>query len=42
MSAAERKEWKRLSRLWAHGRATRAQIMRCMELDRKAACGGEV
>jgi hypothetical protein len=32
----ERKELERLHRLWATGKATRAQMLRCMELDRKA------
>lgn len=31
----ERVERLRLSRLWATGRATRRQMFRCMELDRK-------
>lgn len=30
-------EHKRLLDLWACGKATKAQILRCMELDRKAA-----
>jgi hypothetical protein len=41
MTATERKEWRRLSRLWAQSRATKSQILRCMELDRKAS-GGEI
>ena len=36
MTAAERKEHNKLSRLWATKRATTAQIKRCMELDRQA------
>jgi len=36
MTDKERKEWDRLSRLWATGRATKKQILRCMELDRRA------
>lgn len=37
MTAKERREWKRLQRLWATSTATKAQMLRCMELDRKAA-----
>jgi Ser/Thr protein kinase RdoA (MazF antagonist) len=37
MTQAEIEEWERLSHLWATRRATKKQIMRCMELDRKAA-----
>jgi hypothetical protein len=33
--AREKREHKRLLRLWATGRATRKQIERCMELDRR-------
>lgn len=36
MTTKERKEWLRLHRLWATGKATRRQMLRCMELDRKA------
>lgn len=36
MTPKERKEWERLSRLWACRRATKKQILRCMELDRRA------
>ncbi len=36
MTTKERKEWIRLSRLWAMQKATKKQIERCMELDRKA------
>ncbi len=36
MSEREQKEHARLLRLWASGKATRKQIERCMELDRKA------
>jgi hypothetical protein len=28
-------EFERLQNLWATGRATKTQILRCMELDRK-------
>lgn len=31
------KEHKRLLRLWATGRATMKQMLRCMELDRRMA-----
>lgn len=37
MSRAEKREHDRLCRLWATGKATKKQILRCMELDRKAA-----
>lgn len=37
MTAKEEREHARLLRLWATGRATRKQIERCMELDRKTA-----
>jgi len=37
MTAKERREHAKLRRLWAAQRATQAQILRCMELDRKAA-----
>lgn len=30
------KEYERLAKLWAYGKATPAQIKRCMELDRAA------
>jgi hypothetical protein len=33
----EEREHRRLLRLWATGRATRKQIDRCMELDRREA-----
>lgn len=36
MNAKERAEHARLLALWARGRATRKQVMRCMELDSKA------
>lgn len=36
MSTKERKEHSKLLRLWATRRATRKQMLRCMELDRKA------
>jgi hypothetical protein len=36
LSALERAEHKRLSRLWAVGKATRRQMDRCMELDRRS------
>jgi hypothetical protein len=36
MSGKEISERARLARLWATGRATKAQILRCMALDRKA------
>lgn len=36
MNARERKEYRRLLRLWATGRATMRQMRRCMELDRRA------
>jgi hypothetical protein len=36
MSEREVKEWDRLSTRWALGRATKSEIIRCMELDRKA------
>jgi hypothetical protein len=36
MTTRERQEWRRLSRIWAVGRASSLQIRRCMELDRKA------
>ena len=36
MTAKERKEHARLCRKWAMGKATRREIMRCMELDRKS------
>jgi len=32
----EQTEWQRLSLLWVTQRATNKQILRCMELDRKA------
>ena len=35
MTAAEVREHRRLLRRWATGKATRREIMRCMELDRK-------
>jgi hypothetical protein len=35
MTGNERRTLERLSRLWATGRATKAQILRCMELERK-------
>lgn len=37
MTKREQAEHARLLRLWATGRATRKQVLRCMELDRKAA-----
>ena len=37
MSDKEQREHAKLLHLWATGRATRKQIDRCMELDRKAA-----
>lgn len=36
MSAKERKEHERLTKLWMSRRASKAQMLRCMELDRKA------
>jgi hypothetical protein len=36
VTRAELAEHSRLLALWATGRATRAQMLRCMELDRKA------
>lgn len=36
MNLKEQKEHSRLLRLWAMGRATMKQMLRCMELDRKA------
>jgi hypothetical protein len=36
MSEKEHATHQRLLRLWAQGRATKAQMLRCMELDRKA------
>jgi hypothetical protein len=36
MSDKERKERAKLLKLWAMGKATRKQIDRCMQLDRKA------
>lgn len=38
MSAKERTEHARLQRAWATGKATKKQIMRCMELDRQVEC----
>ena len=35
--SAERKEHKKLARLWLMGRATKKQIIRCLELDAKKA-----
>lgn len=40
MSEREQKEHARLLRLWATARATRQQLERCMELDRKSASHG--
>jgi hypothetical protein len=37
MTDTERKEWRRLSRLVSRGRASRREISRFIELDRKAA-----
>ena len=37
MSLREINEHRKLTRLWATGKASRRQIERCMELDRKAA-----
>ncbi len=36
MTAKERLEHTRLQRSWATGKATKKQVMRCMELDRQA------
>lgn len=36
MSTKERKEHIRLGRLWLTRKATKREIVRCMELDRKA------
>lgn len=36
MSERERKEWDRLSSKWALGRASKSEIIRCIELDKKA------
>lgn len=38
MTSKERTEHTRLQRAWATGKATKKQIMRCMELDRQAEC----
>jgi len=35
MSENEKKEHDRLQILWATGKATKSQIIKCMELDRK-------
>ena len=35
MTEKERTEHSRLQRAWATGKATKKQIMRCMELDRQ-------
>lgn len=37
MTDKERQEHDKLRELWATQQATRKQILRCMELDRKAA-----
>ena len=37
MTSKERNEHARLLALWACLKATKAQILRCIELDRKAA-----
>lgn len=37
MTEKERKEHEKLSRLWATRKATKRQILRCIELSRKAA-----
>ncbi len=37
LSDKEEREHAKLSRLWATGRASRRQIERCMELDRRIA-----
>lgn len=37
MTLCEQKEHAKLTRLWATWKATRMQILRCMELDRKSA-----
>ena len=36
MSEQEKKERERLNILWATGQATKSQILKCMELDKKA------
>jgi len=36
MTDKELREWDRLSDLWATGKATKAQMLRCLQLDRKA------
>lgn len=36
MSEREQRERDRLSSKWALGRASKSEIIRCMELDRKA------
>ena len=36
MSERERKEWDRLSNLVGQDKASKSEIIRCMELDRKA------
>lgn len=37
MNSKEKMEYERLQRAWATGKATKKQIMRCMELDRQVA-----
>ncbi len=36
MNNRQRNEHKKLQTLWATGRASKKQIMRCMELDRQS------
>lgn len=36
LTLREINEHRKLSRLWATGKATKHQILRCMELDRRA------
>lgn len=36
MTDREKNEHKKLQTLWATGRASKKQIMRCMELDRQS------
>jgi hypothetical protein len=36
MSDHEKQECERLNVLWATGKATKSQMLKCMELDKKA------
>lgn len=38
MTEAERKEHARLRELWVMRKLTKGQMLRCMELDRRAEC----